>query len=236
MVVSIAAVAVTAAYGAIPVTITSATHVDGHAKVTWTLPPGWTPNVIAIASKPDVGSDGSFFTENLVDGGILRAGQTEFLSSSRLEPRTYFVRLQAYADDFSDSGWTDTATFTISPAPPPGPANRRPSISNVRWSMVGHNPGPHYYVTVTVRFRVCDDRRGALTLRRTERQSLGGNTTATAAGGALRRLSGQCMATTWTWRLARKFFGIGNYTVRLWVTDAKGAKSNLATRNWYTAD
>lgn len=36
--------------------------------------------------------------------------------------------------------------------------------------------------------------------------------------------------------LASKFFGVGNYTVRLWATDAKGARSNVVSRNWYTAD
>jgi hypothetical protein len=59
---------------------------------------------------------------------------------------------------------------------------------------------------------------------------------ATGATRAARRLSDRCASTTWTWRLAGKFFGIGNYTVRLWVTDARGAKSNVASRNWYTSD
>jgi hypothetical protein len=244
-VATVGAVAASTAVSATPVTITSAGHVDGHPKVTWALPPGWSPSVINIASKPDVGSDGSFFSENIVDGGILRTGQTEFLSSVRLRAGIYFVRVHASADDYPDIGWTETATLTIAPPPPlppPMPPSRvvrngNPTISNVRWAMDGHNPvGPRYYVTVTARFRLCDDRGGRMVFRRSERSHLGGRTSATAAATSVRRLSNRCVAAAWTWRLADKFFGIGNYTVRLWVTDAKKAKSNVITRNWYTRD
>ena len=115
------AFAAPAAYAAMPVTITSTSSVNRHPQVTWALPSGWTPNVIDIAKAPDVASDGSFFTENIVDAGILQPGQTTFLSASQLDPGTYYVRLQAYADDFSEIGWTDTATLIIAAPPPPPP-------------------------------------------------------------------------------------------------------------------
>src|SRR5688572_3162940 len=83
---------------------------ERHAQVTWTLAPGWLPNVIYIAKSPAIGSDGSFFSENIVDAGILSEGQTSFLSSSQLNYGTYYVRVQAYASDFSAIEWSETAT------------------------------------------------------------------------------------------------------------------------------
>ena len=116
------------AVAAAPVTITSTSHVARHVKVTFTMPANWTPNVISIAKKPDVGSDGSFFTENIVDAGILSKGQTEFLSSNQLDYGTYYIRIQTYQDDFMETGWSDTATVTIA-APPPPPPTPTPSPS-----------------------------------------------------------------------------------------------------------
>jgi hypothetical protein len=102
------------------VVITSTGNVGGHAKVTWTLTPGWDPNVIVVARSPAVGSDGSFFSEYVVDAGILDSGQTMWLSSNALSPGTYYVRVQAYASDFSDIEWSATAVLRIAaPAPPP---------------------------------------------------------------------------------------------------------------------
>ena len=235
----VAATPSSTAVDAVPVMITSATHVDGYARVTWTAPPpGWFTQVIQIATKPDVDADGNFLRDNFVDGG-LAMGKTEFQSQTRLTPGTYYVHVSAHNSDLTERGWTDVAMFTVAQPRPPLPpvvVNRKPTMSGVRWELVSHHPaGATSYATVTARFRLCDDTVGAVTLRRTERKWLGRRTSATAAISTMRRLSSQCMAVTWTWRLAPKFVGIGNYTVRLWVTDAKGAKSTIATRNWYTA-
>jgi hypothetical protein len=106
------------------VSITAASQIGGHAQVTWTLAPGWCSNVIAIAKSPTTGSDGSFFTENLVDGGVLEPNQTSFVSSnaalvpweSLYEPRSYWVRVQAFACDYSNSPeWSDSATIVVPP-------------------------------------------------------------------------------------------------------------------------
>jgi hypothetical protein len=102
-----------------PITITGVTEVSRHIKVTFSMPSDWTPNVVSIAKKPDVGSDGSFFSENLVDVGLPKKGDTEFLSSNQLSYGTYYVRIMGYADDFSQVGWSDTASVTISAPPPP---------------------------------------------------------------------------------------------------------------------
>jgi hypothetical protein len=221
---------------AVPVTITSATHVDGYASVTWTAPPpGWFTMVVQIATKPDVDATGGFLTDNFVDGG-LAMGKTEFRSEKQLGPGTHYVHVYAHNSDLTQAGWTDIATFTVAP-PPPVLENRRPTIGGVRWARVGHDrAGPRYYVTVTARFRLCDDSAGAVTLRRTERKWLGSRTSATATATTVRKLNGPCLATTWTWRVAPRFFGVGNYTVRLWATDARGARSTVATRTWSTRD
>jgi hypothetical protein len=115
------------ANAAAPVIITSATAVDRHAKVTFSIPSGWTPNVIVIATTPDVGSDGTFFTENYADGGILNKGDTEFLSSTALQPGTYYVRIEAYQDDFLDMGWSETASLVVQAPPPPAPSQPSPA-------------------------------------------------------------------------------------------------------------
>ena len=120
--------------------IISATAVGGHPSVSWTVSPGWCSNIIAVADSSEVGSDGSFFGEHLIDGGALTSAQTSWLSSdqSTSKPGTYYVRVQGYACDFSDGPeWSETATFTVQPPPPPaprppaGPPKVRLSIANV---------------------------------------------------------------------------------------------------------
>jgi len=100
------------------VVITSATHQARHALVTWTLAPGWVPSVIAVSSSAAVASDGSFFQENIKDGGIPDSGQTRWLSASQLDYGTYYIRIQSHAEDFSAVEWSDTATLVIEPLLP----------------------------------------------------------------------------------------------------------------------
>ena len=115
------------ASAATPVVITSATALNGQAKITFSIPSDWTPIVISIATKPDVGSDGAFFTENYADGGILTTGDTEFLSSTALQPGTYYVQIAAFQDDFLNIGWSDTATLVVQAPSPPAPAPPPPA-------------------------------------------------------------------------------------------------------------
>ncbi len=128
------------------VSITSVTQVTGHAQVSWTLAPGWCSNVIGVASSPATGSDGSFFSENYVDGGILQGNQTSWLSSvaaivpwaNLYAPRDYFVRVEAYACDFSAGPeWSDTATITVPPLALNAPVAL--TAKNVSLEIMDHN-------------------------------------------------------------------------------------------------
>jgi len=106
------------------VVITRAEAQGAHPSVSWTLAPGWCSNVVNVARSPQTGSDGSFFSENVIDGGVLgRASQrparsphsdrhtrgllredsqTSWLSSSASldNPGTYYVQVQAVQCDF----------------------------------------------------------------------------------------------------------------------------------------
>jgi hypothetical protein len=78
--------------------------------------------VISVASSAVTGSDGAFFTENLVDGGVLDPRQTRWLSSNQLDYGTYYVRLLAHTEDFSTVEWSETGVLVIDrPPPPPRP-------------------------------------------------------------------------------------------------------------------
>ncbi len=111
------------------VVITRAEAQGTHPFVAWTLAPGWCSNVANVAKSPETGSDGSFFAENVIDGGVLDENQTSWLSSSPSveNPGTYYVRVQAHACDFSAGpDWSATATIVKAPPPPPPPPPHPP--------------------------------------------------------------------------------------------------------------
>jgi len=106
--------------------LTRVGNVQRHPSAAWTLPTGVTSDVIEIATKPDGGSDGSFFTENVVVFDPLQPTQTSWLSSKQLRPRTYYVHVKG--EDSSGCGsepqgpcgffWSNALTLTIAPTPP----------------------------------------------------------------------------------------------------------------------
>ncbi len=102
-------------------TITSASWSDGRSTVEWTLPSGWVAELVVIASSAETRPDGSFLTENFVDGGIPEDGQARFVGSIPLSPGTYYARVFSHATDFSDVGWSDSASFTVAPSQPTPP-------------------------------------------------------------------------------------------------------------------
>jgi hypothetical protein len=105
------------------VVITRAEAQGVHPFVAWALAPGWCSNVVEIAKSPETGSDGAFFSENVIDAGaVADKTATSWLSSapSLDKPGTYYARVQAYACDFSTGPeWSATASFVKSPPPPP---------------------------------------------------------------------------------------------------------------------
>lgn len=135
-----AAVAPASAAGA-PPTLQSAGHVQRHPDVRFSAPfSDWV--VVYVSRRPDRGSDGSFFSEHIVDTDILTAAEIatgRWLSSDPLEPGTYYVAVKASPDfdrcyrseqgDFDPAcadGFSGILPLTIPrPAPPkPKPAPR----------------------------------------------------------------------------------------------------------------
>jgi hypothetical protein len=95
-------------------------------------------------------------------------------------------------------------------SPDPDPASN--------WKMTGHGPaGPGYYVTVSVRLTACDDvatSNGAIILD--ERTCIGKMTlTRSRSHSGMTLPRSGCKTKTSAWRLQDKFFGVGNYTVRI---------------------
>jgi hypothetical protein len=107
------------------VVIVRAESQGGHPYAAWQMASGWCANVVELAKNPSVGSDGSFFAENILDAGVLQPGQTTWLSSSpsTRSPSSYYVHVQAYACDFSAGPeWSPVVKFDVTPPPPPPPA------------------------------------------------------------------------------------------------------------------
>jgi hypothetical protein len=98
---------------------------ERHPSATWTLPPGVTSDVIEIATKSDTGSDGSFFTENVVVFDPLQPTQTSWLGSDQLRAGTYHVHVKGFDETGCDSNppgpcdyfWSNMLTLTIPAVP-----------------------------------------------------------------------------------------------------------------------
>jgi len=87
------------------ITITHAGLTQGHLTATWQGPfPADGPTVIVlpedpfveIASHPETGSDGHFFSENVVASGLLQNGARTWLDSNQLTPPTSAGTFQGY--------------------------------------------------------------------------------------------------------------------------------------------
>src|SRR5262245_14112779 len=81
---------------AAPPTLLSVEHVKRHPKATWTLAPGAQARVIEIATSPEAGSDGYFFTENVKVFDTLEDTQTQWLDSDALDTGTYYVHVASF--------------------------------------------------------------------------------------------------------------------------------------------
>lgn len=109
-----------------------------------------------------------------------------------------------------------------------------PRIAWARFSEAGHNaPGPHYYVTETIRFRVCSGMTD-VTATISERKSVGPIVFAT---GTFVRGIGPihgCGNFSVSWRLDDRFVGVGTYRVTLRLRD--GGVSRPASHSYSVAD
>lgn len=106
--------------------LTSVGHVKRHPEARWTLPQYVEASAIEVARTPEVASDGSFFTENVVVFDTVRETDTHWLYESQLDPGTYYVHVKGWDDscfhtNFESecgSAWSNILSLTI-PAPPP---------------------------------------------------------------------------------------------------------------------
>ena len=86
---------------------------DRHVTVDWTGPPaaGIEHGVVQIATKPDTGTDGDFFTENRVGYDLLAKGQQHYVSTDALQaPGTYYVRVTGWWNGYSDDDYVNYGT------------------------------------------------------------------------------------------------------------------------------
>ena len=82
---------------AAPPSMTRVGHVQRHPTATWTLPAGVTAETVEIATRPDVATDGSFFTENVKVFDVLGPDeQGAWTYASQLDPGTYYVHVAGY--------------------------------------------------------------------------------------------------------------------------------------------
>jgi hypothetical protein len=82
---------------------------DRHVTVDWTGPPnGIEFGALQIATKPDTGTDGDFFSENRVVFDLLTKGQQHYVGSDALRaPGTYYVRVTGWWDGYSPDDYVN---------------------------------------------------------------------------------------------------------------------------------
>jgi hypothetical protein len=118
---------------------------------------------------------------------------------------------------------------------PSAPAAVQPRITSASVGVAGHNPGADYFVTVTVRARVCAA-KGPVTLRVREQLNLGGDTISEHFRRYAARNSARCQTHRIVYKLGDAFFGIGTYQVRLQASDRFGRRSRSVFRTHDTND
>jgi hypothetical protein len=218
-------------------TLLSAGHVKRHPTARWTLPQNVEAWSVEVATRPETGSDGRFFSEYAVVFDSVRMTDTEWLDSDRLKPGTYYVHVRGYDNTCLVPPYTGECGVVSSNILSFKIVNRAPTVRSLSWSLRGHGRGFGYYVTVSVRMRLCDDAGGTITSYRDERKHIGGRTFGRSRRSDYgRSRPAGCTVTRWTWRLEDKFFGVGYYSVRVWVRDPDGGKSRAITRSWFTSD
>ena len=64
-----------------------------HPTATWSLPTGVESRVIEVATDPATGSDGYFFSENVVALDVPTSTDTSWTYTYQLDPGTYYVHV-----------------------------------------------------------------------------------------------------------------------------------------------
>jgi len=98
---------------------------DRHVTVDWTGPPaaGIEHGALQIATKPDTGTDGDFFTENRITYDLLDKGQQHYVSTDALPaPGTYYVRVTGWWNGYSDDDYVNYGSVSSQVASVDAPA------------------------------------------------------------------------------------------------------------------
>jgi hypothetical protein len=82
---------------------------DRHVTVDWTGPPnGIEFGSLQIATKPDAGTDGNFFSENVVEYDLLTKGQKHWVGTDPLQAAgTYYARVTGWWDGYGPGDYTN---------------------------------------------------------------------------------------------------------------------------------
>jgi hypothetical protein len=131
---------------------------------------------------------------------------------------------------------TPQAATTAIPRTTTRRPNAPPRIVTVRFGEATRGSGRAYAVIERVQFKACDDARGTLVAELAESKSAGEQLLAKSRRVKRVTLSGGCTTSLFTWKLAPKFFGVGNYVISLRVRDAHGAWSGARTHRSFTSD
>ena len=134
---------------AAPPTLLRVGHDRMHPWAEWTLPPGADAQTIEIASAPEVGTDGAFWMENVEEFDLLEDDQTRYLSTSRLDPGTYYVHVSSFDPECVECPireWSNILRLVVA-APPRYEA----SVRSVNVNAIRAPGGPWTYMGDTLR-------------------------------------------------------------------------------------
>jgi hypothetical protein len=187
-----------------------------------------------VATKPDRGTDGDFFTENRViydfwGGSQSATHSTQYVSTDPLDPGTYYLMIFGY----------DTTCFAVDISLDCGPI-----FSNVLPVTVEEPPNQQPTLRITsVTFpayatvRVCDDTKGTMTLRETLKRTTFGNRRVRVRRRVVQRDGPTFTANTpdcdnYLLPFPTGLRGVGRYVFTIIVTDAKGSTSKPAVKKF----
>ena len=115
---------------AAPPAILTVGQVSRHPTATWSLPTGVESRVIEVATDPATGSDGYFFSENVVALDVPTSTDTSWTYTYQLDPGTYYVHVGGSDTTCSTCPvreFSSILTLDI-PAPPPPPLPPPPPV------------------------------------------------------------------------------------------------------------
>jgi hypothetical protein len=210
----------TPATGAPPVLI-SASHEDGHPKATWSIPPGVDEmGVVEVATAPQRGSDGYFFSENVEIFDLLEERQVSYLSSEALFPGTYYLHVSSYdwdCDYCPTPEWSETRAITI--------PNRSPEITKSEFEIYGGQ--------LEVDLTVCDEGGDDLRIYLEALKVANGRVIARRSSKDTSYAISNYCDSHWAYvNLSRRFYEVGRIKARAWVMDPYGASSRVVTDSW----